>query len=85
MKAKHSTTENPCSILNSPLIDQDCTFTKILDDGQSYEIITRCPNHDGSLICFGQPDSGSCQVNPNLDTEKCEYNPSDDTWYPSDQ
>lgn len=74
MKAKHSTTENPCSILNSPLIGQDCTFPHILSDGQSYEIIERCPeypNDDSSLVCFGQPDSGSCQVNPNLDTDNC--------------
>lgn len=87
VKAKHSTTENPCSILNSPLIGQDCTVT-ISDGRQNYNIITRCPNNDGSLICFGQSiygDRGSCQVNPYLDTHKCKYNSSDKTWYPSDQ
>ena len=71
VKAKHSTTENPCSILNSPLIGKDCTFTKILEDGQHYEIIERCPeypNDDSSLVCF----AGSCLVNPNIDTNKCE-------------
>lgn len=71
MKSKHSTTENPCSIRDSPLIGQDCKFTKILEDGQSYEVIEICPeypNDDSSLVCFG----GVCRVNPNLDTDKCE-------------
>ena len=78
VKAKHSTTENPCSILNSPLIGQDCTVTNILGDGMNYEIITRCPNEDSSLICF----AGVCHVNPDLDTDKCEYNDVTKTYQP---
>ena len=71
VKAKHSTTENPCSILNSPLIGQECTFTQKYGDGQHYDIIERCPpypNDDSSLVCF----AGVCRVNPNLDTDNCE-------------
>ena len=65
VKAKHSTTENPCSILNSDLIGQDCTFTQVLGDGMHTETIERCPeypNDDSSLVCF----AGVCHVNPNL-------------------
>ena len=83
VKAKHSTTENPCSILNSPLIGQDCTVFYKYNKGMSLGYINRCPNDDGSLICF--PGDEKCHVNSNLAdnlADKCEYNHVTKTYQP---
>ena len=79
VKAKHSTTGNPCFNISYDG-KQRCDVTGITKEWDD-PISPFCP---AGLYC--NIHDGYCHVDHSLiDTDKCKYNPSDGTWYPSDQ